>query len=77
MIHDMADNDSSRVERIILERLKSIEDKQDRHREEFLKEIIRINTERKFVAGVWGGLFGFVSAGILILIKMLFEQLYN
>lgn len=61
------------IEELILRRLDKIEAKQDAHREEFLREITTIKTEKKVRAGIIGGVWGLLSGGILVLVKILID----
>jgi len=58
---------------ILLNRIDEISKKQDKHREEFLKEITILKTKHENRASLFGGFWGIISASIVLLIKRIFE----
>lgn len=58
----------------VLDKLNSIEKTQNAHREDFVREITQIKTEKKISAKVAGGLWGMIMALFTIAIKWLVDH---
>ena len=58
---------------ILIDRIDDLSKKQDKHREEFLREITEIKTRYTVNASIRGGLWGLVSASIVFVINKIFN----